>query len=136
MNEIVIGDHTYRIGKLNAMQQWHVARRMMPVVMAMGSGVISAMNTPDEAAGDMLLDAFGPVADALAKMSDADTEYVINTCLSVCQRKQSEQYAPVRSSGGLMFTDIDMQVMMKLAMAVIKEHRLADFTSVLPIAPP
>lgn len=138
MIDIPIGEHLYRIGRLNAMQQWHVARRWMPVAIAMGSGVMNAAEAADDAAaGDALITVLGAMTDALAKMSDADSDFVINTCLGVCQIKQGEQYAPVRSAaGGIMFDFIDVSTLMRLTMAVIKEHRLGDFMSVLPIAPP
>lgn len=137
MTDIVIGDQTYRIGKLNAMQQWHVARRWMPVAMATGAGLMNADATPnDAAAGDAMVAILSGMVDALAKMSEADSDYVMNTCLGVCYRKQAEQFAPVRSAGGIMFQDIDVSIMVRLALAVIKEHRLGDFMSILPIAPP
>lgn len=138
MSDLTIGDQTYRIGKLNAMQQWHVARRWMPVAMATGVGLMNASCAEDDtAAGDAMMTMLSGMTDALAKMSDADSDYVVKSCLSVCQRKQGEQFAPVcAGGGGIMFEDIDVSVMMRLVLAVIKEHRLGDFMSVLPIAPP
>ncbi|MBN3848623.1 hypothetical protein G3N58_17600 [Paraburkholderia sp. Ac-20342] len=118
MSDIVeIGGHKYRIGRIDARKQFHVARRLAPLLAGM-SGALGA----DRGAG---FGAFiGPLTEALSGMSDDDVDYVLDVCLGVCQRLQPNgQGAPVIArSGGLMFEDIDMGQMIQLAVKVIQEN--------------
>jgi hypothetical protein len=64
------------------------------------------------------------VRDAIAGMNDTDAEYVLGTCLSVVQRQTTAtSWAPVWSekAKACMFDDVDMGVMVKLALEVVKD---------------
>lgn len=75
---------------------------------------------------DTLL-AFGPLVEAIAKMSTEDSEYVLNTCLDTCTRQQAGGgWQRLRVSGRFLFDDIDMQIMMRLVVEVVKEN-LSNF---------
>ena len=116
MSDIVeVGGQKYRIGRIDARKQFHVARRLAPLLAGMGS-------VADKNAGFAAF--LGPLTDALSGMSDEDVDYVLDACLSVCQRLQPNgQGAPIVSrGGGLMFEDIDMGQMIRLAVKVIQEN--------------
>lgn len=136
--EIKIGENAYRIGHLNAMKQWHVARRLLPCAAAVGDSVMQAMSKPDEDAS--VVDIFRPLFDAYARLSDEDSEYIIFTCMEVVERQQPGGWVSMKAASAklMQFNDIDMPELLRLTMAVIKEHRLMDFTVVLPdaLAPP
>lgn len=122
MLEVVISDKTYRVGKLNAMQQFHVARRLAPALWALGVAAQSAEKAVSLTDTDSLL-ALEPVAESISKMSDSEVDYVLQTCLSVVSRQESKGWAKVQASnGGLMFEDIDMSTMMQLTFTVIREN--------------
>ena len=124
MGEVTIGGQDYTIGKLDARRAFHVARRLAPVMSAMAG----------EEGGEPM-NALGSMSEALAKMRDEDADHVINSCLSVCQRKNEVHgtgWSPVAASNGrLMFQDIDLPQMMQLVWAVIQEN-LSSFFSGLP----
>lgn len=132
--EVEVCGNRYRIGRLGTIQQWHVARRILPIAMAMAA----AATAEGDREKDDVVGVFLPVAEAFSKMSDADTEYVLNTCLAVCHREHGEgawqKVMPV--PGRFQYEDIDMKAMVQLTAAVIKEHRLADFMYGLQDAPP
>jgi hypothetical protein len=116
MNDIVeVGGQKYRIGRIDARKQFHVARRLAPLLAGM-----SALG--DKSAGFAAL--IGPLTDALSGMSDEDVDYVLDVCLGACQRIQPNgQGAPVIARGGaLMFEDMDMGQMIQLAVKVIQEN--------------
>ena len=115
---IEVGGNSYRIGRLDARKQFHVARRLAPILPALGG-----MKT-----GKDMMMSIAPVAEALSKMSEEDTDYVLDTCLAVCQRIQGNgQGAPLMArGGGLMFQDIDMPQMIQLTIQVLREN-LAGF---------
>lgn len=120
--ETEINGQQYRTGKLNAIQQFHVARRLAPALWAMGAAAAGAELTDLSDAGALMK--LGPVAEALAKMSDADTEYILKTCMSVVARQQGQGWAAVQAQNGsaLMFEDIDLPVMMRLTFVVVQEN--------------
>lgn len=126
MSELAIGGNNYRIGKLTPFQQFHIARRLAPVLFALGSSAEQAadkLRASIEGQGLDTLSVYGPVADVLSKMSDADSEYVLGTCLAVVHRQQGASWAAVHAQGGgLMFQDIGLAEMMQLAVAVLKEN--------------
>lgn len=125
--EVTIAGNTYRIGKLDALRQFHVVRRLAPIFAALGLTVEKLRETvpkpdSDAGAGGVLMELAGPVVDILAKMSDEDTEYILRTCLSVVRRQEGERWAPVQTGVTLQYQDITMETMVRLAVEVIKEN--------------
>jgi hypothetical protein len=116
---VEIGGQMYRIGRMDAKKKFHVARRLAPLLSAWSSAKPGA---------DMM-QSLGPIADALSRMSEEDTDYVLDACLAVCQREQPNgQWAPVcTTSGRMMFQDIDMPEMVQLAVNAVRENLAAFF---------
>lgn len=120
MTEVEIAGHAYRIGTMDAMTQFHIARRLAPAVITLG----------DAFSGNPL-----PLADALAQMTDANSEYIINACLAVVERKSgggngagAATWARLRAQNGrFMFDDIDAMTMISITIAVIKD-KLGNFS--------
>lgn len=114
--------NTYSIGNLDAKRQFHVARRILPLQAALARIApelsAAAQNTDDSAGALLMMTAVG---DVLSKIPDADVDYVIDTALSVVKRKQGEAWAPVMSQGQLMFSDMTMACMVRLAFEVLRE---------------
>ena len=122
MNPVEVNGRSYSIGKLDAFKQFHVARRLAPLVQSIGSAMLAAKNSDNQ------LERFKPVLDLLAKMSDEDVEYILGACLNVVTRKQPDGgFARVRANGTMMFDDITVADMMTLTMAVVEENGLLDF---------
>lgn len=131
--EVTINGVEYKTGVLPAYpHQFHVARKLAPALFAMGGVIKNLSEEPKidqsseleikKANVDAML-AFGPVAEVIANMSDADAEYVLSKCLSVVLRKEGQQWAKITApSGSMMYKDIDVSVMMKLAIQVVQEN--------------
>lgn len=129
--ETTIKGNTYRTGRLSAMQQFHVARRVAPAL----TGLVSAFSGMGSSKEDFAK-ALGPLADAVAQMPDADAEYVLGTCLSVVSRQtDSTTWAPVWREGRLAFDDIDLGTMIQLAAKVIQDN-LGNIFGALPASLP
>jgi hypothetical protein len=108
---------TYRVGRMNVFDQWNVARRLMPILASLPSKA--------EANGDALT----PLFQAIGKATDDDSNYILHKCLAVVSRKDSGgNWVRVMATGGnaLMFEDINMFIMIRLTVAVIKEN-MGDF---------
>lgn len=112
--EFEINGQQYRSGKLSARLQFHVARRLAPVL---GGLAAASKNGGDDFAGFLQ-----PIADAISGMSDADCDYVLDTCLAIVQRQQGSSWANVFVNKAQMFDDIDMGAMLQIASKVITEN--------------
>lgn len=121
--EFEIKGQQYRSGKLDAFKQFHVARRLAPLLggIAQGGG------------GDF--SAFlQPMAEAIAHMPDADCDYILNTCLAVVQRQQGNAWASIMKGKEFMFDDIDMGSMIQITVQVIQENLGGFFSDPAAIA--
>ncbi|EMP1643786.1 phage tail assembly chaperone [Acinetobacter baumannii] len=139
MNEIInIGEHAYTIGRLNALDQFHVSRKiapiiptLMPIITEVAKGdfakvieSIEAVDGKDDEAVDgkdltglqPLAEALEPFMEAFAKMPEDDVNYIIHKCLSVVKRG-----SPIVCRGqSIMFDDLDMAQILPLVIAVIR----------------
>lgn len=121
MSEITIASNKYRIGKINALQQFHVARRLAPVLAAMGVS-LHQLSSGAKVSMDDFMPILGPVTEILSRMSDEDSNYIIFSALAVTERQQGDKWAPVVNGVSLMFQDLDLPAMMRLVVEVLKEN--------------
>ena len=142
MSEFDLGADTYRISKLNTFQQFHLSRKVAPVIPTLipvflklkGSAkALAAAASADDItesdgaplSGDLegLASLMQPFADGIANMPDETAEFILSTCLGVVQRKQGTAWFPVwnASQKVCMFDDLDLGVMLKLSVRVITE---------------
>lgn len=138
MVEIELNGQAYRIGTLNAMTQFHVSRRLAPMIPSvlplLASVRDGAYTRAMEGDAADLAKSAEPLAQALSQMSDDNANFIIKTCLSVVRRKQDDGWRPVQNQeGALMFDDIDLVTMMQLAFRVIRES-LGGFMQGLAIS--
>ncbi len=132
MEIIPIGGHDYTIGRLNALDQLHVSRKIapiipniMPILTEVAKGdlekVIASIETDENAelAGlEPLAKALEPFMEAIAKIPEEDVNYVIYKCLSVVKRNGSV----VCRGESIMFDDLDMNHLLPLTVAVIRTN--------------
>ncbi|VWB83785.1 putative bacteriophage protein [Burkholderia aenigmatica] len=150
--EIELSGKRYQIGKLNAMQQFHVSRRIAPIIPSMipvlmkfyaeiersrnaaANAALGALAVGEDASAAEQRDVLGlvdsiapvlqPFADALAGLKDEDAEYVFGTCLSVVERQHQNGWAKVWSAAHKtsLFDDMDMGSMLPLVVRVVVEN--------------
>lgn len=114
----------YKTGRLDGFQQFHIVRRIAPLLVGIGD-IYQKMGKYDEQSWQLedLISKFGGLANILVQMSDEDVDHIIKMCLGVCKRQDSGGWAPVTSqTGSLMFQDIDMMVMLSLTYRTIQEN--------------
>lgn len=134
--EFEVRGNRYRTLKLPAMSAFHLARKLGPVLPSIGNVVpvagmlaeIRVGTDPVEiSANDLeaIAAAAEPTLAALAAMSDADSEFVLNSCLAASER-QSEQgnWTRVMDQTGkhLMFKDLELPDMLAIAFNVLKDN--------------
>ena len=105
--EFELEGRTYRANKIDARTQFHIVRRLAPVL----GEIAPALQ------GKGGLDALPPLANAVAKLTDSDADYVIFGLLKSVVRKQDQGlgWGPVATGEQLMYEDITMPLMLKLA---------------------
>ena len=135
MAEFDVGGMRYQSAKMPGKTQFHVARRLAPVLKSF-DGVLKSIG--DRAAGDAesdsVLGSIAPFLQALHDISDDDANYVIDECLKTVSRELpgGTGWAPIigKLSNAPMI-DLDMVSMMMITANVLKDQ-LASFTAGLP----
>lgn len=105
-------------GKLNAFDQLNVARKLSPALP-----IVDGLVRVENAGKDMGI----LVVYILSQLSDKDSAYVVEKCLSVVARKQLDgSLSKVMKDSVLLFDDISMKDILDIAAMVI-EGNLGDF---------
>ena len=124
MTEFDVGGQTYRVAKLDAFRQFHVSRRIAPIIPTLVPLFVKLAregSLTNDIAG--LSELLVPFAEGIANMSDEASEYLIANCLSVAQRKNGTGWAPVWNTNAkaCMFDDMDLGIIMQIVMKVIQD---------------
>jgi hypothetical protein len=124
----------YKAEKLPAMQQFHVSRKVGPLVPPLvpifleiaRSGVLAESPTGKAPTLDLskLSALLQPFMDGLASMKDEDAEYVLATCLLAVKRRVGDAWQPVWNTRAKMpmFEDLnDVGQLWPMAMRVLQD---------------
>lgn len=128
MKNVTVDENEYVIGKMNAIEQFHLARRLLPLFAS-----IEQNNGGSPDLKGMMV--------SLGALSDADAEKIIFPCLTVVRRIVAGQQQPILVRNRLMFDDLKITGIFELMLAVIEEN-IGGFlersgpTSGEPAAPP
>lgn len=119
--EFEIDKLKYRASPINARLQFHIARRLAPLMV----GVFAFR--------EIGMQALPLTLDQLAKMPDADLDYVLDAGLASVSRLDGANLEPqpIFGRGGLRYADITMGQQMRILMKVV-EPFLSDFFESLP----
>jgi hypothetical protein len=132
MSELEVSGAVYRVGKINALTQLHIGRRLLPALVAVG---VKAEDLSRSGGVAAMADFMEPAVKIMGAMSDEDVNYVLFGALAAVSRKQGERWAPITSGPRLIFEDIDMPSMVRLTAAVLLEN-LGGFFALLPVVRP
>jgi len=131
-----VGSHDYRSDSLDALTQFHVSRRLSPVVLSLapliGLGAtvedLASIITSDIGSNLRLLQ---PAIEAVAKMPDEDVNYVVSRTMTRVYRAiknpstgSVESWVPVWSptAGVLQYDDIGMIELIQIVWNVLREN--------------
>lgn len=133
--EFEINGQKFRSAKLNAIEQFHVFRKLAPVLGAAGA-MIGALKPGG--LGATSIDTLMPLVHAIAELPEADCDAVLSKCLSVVQRgvetSAGTAWANIWSveAKRMMSDDInDAVTMIQIAVHVIQDN-IGNFSNALP----
>ena len=120
--EFTVGGHEYKSKKMDTFKQFHTGRRLLPILTSLKDVFmkLQAGSLPDN--DTMLQIAFVPFCNAMAQMTDEDSEYVLNACLDVTKIKHAGAWANVRISGHTMFEFIDLSALLQIAFYILQDN--------------
>ena len=120
--EVDVDGHTYKIGNIDPRTQFHISRRFTP----MFGKIVPVVKLGSEAVLPVL-------AMCVGEMSDEDADYVLFSALNSVSRKQEKGlgWGPVATGTTLMYSDINMLTMLKLAWEALS-FNMSGFFSALP----
>lgn len=126
MDEVLINNKTYIIGKLNARTQFHVFRRLSGLFIGLimnnngGSIMEDIQNIKD----------IKPVIDTLTNLDDATLDYVIDRCCAVVKyRDENGHLFPIMASNGrFQYEDLSAPELIQIVGEVVKVN-LNHFTN-------
>ncbi len=133
MNEASINGHDYKFGQIPALAQFHIVRRLAPVIGELLAAIGPSFKggKSDVTEGEMLK-ALGPITIALSKLSDEEANYILFGLLKPVTRKQvGGGWASISTGETMMFEDIDMKVMVQLSVKSFMRN-LGGFINALP----
>jgi hypothetical protein len=122
-----IGGREFKLNKIDAMKQFHVARRIGPILAELVPAMkgISKVNS-DSMTEEQKLEEFARIATpfmaGISKLSDADSDYVLYRLLSAVEVKQpaSNSWARIAVIGPdgnamLMMQDLELPMLLQAA---------------------
>lgn len=133
----------YRAEEIDAMKQFHVVRRLAPVLAQLAAAfskttVGTSLKATAEPVAAAAIDTGAAVAGlegvatALASLTDDDANYVLHTLLAHVTREQpGAGWHKVSNGSQLMFADLKLPALMFLAFKALQEN-LGDFFAAVP----
>lgn len=123
MTEIDINGQKYRIGKLDAMRQFHLSRKIAPIIPTLIPVFVKLSkggSLTDDLGG--FAELLAPFAEGISTMSDEASEYVISTCMSVVSRQSGSAFASAwnKQANTTQFDDMDLAVILQLVIRVVQ----------------
>lgn len=124
-NSFSIGSRTFKVRKLDAFKQFHLVRKLGPVISkiipeaqkALKAGLVS--ENPENLPMDQKLELmakFGqPIMEGMAELSDKDADFVLIGLLSAVEIQQGPGWARVSNGEMVMIQDMELPLLFQLA---------------------
>ena len=131
--EFEVDGKTYVAGKLNAMKQFHIMRKLLPIISEIK---ITLSDFDGNSIEDLLkedVSKLAPLTDCIAKLSDEDAEYCIFGILDQVKVKMDKGlgYSPICHNNVLADSNMSMTSMMMIVLNALS-HNFSDFLEHLP----
>lgn len=138
-NDFTIGGRSFKLSKINAMKQFHVVRRIAPILGDMLPALKdvarvhkNAENMSQDDQFEQMATIISPIMTGLARLSDADANFVLYSLLAAVEMKQdSGNWAKISNGDMLLFDNLDLPTMLQAAGRAFA-FNMIGFFAVLP----
>lgn len=119
-NSFQIGDLQCKVSKINAMKQYHIVRRIAPILSEMipmmkDIAKTSKQQMTEDEQLEQSAKFITPIMDGLAKLSDKDSEFVLYNLLSAVEINQGGVWSRIVVNDNLMFQNLELPVLLQAA---------------------
>lgn len=134
-----IGSRKFKLSKINAMKQFHIVRRIAPILGELAPNLVQISKTVKDSGTteddrlEQIAQFVAPVMLGLSKLTDADANLVLMGLLSSVEMKQEAtgNWSRVAVDGNLMFDDLELPLLLQAAGRAFM-FNMAGFFAVLP----
>lgn len=116
-----IGGRSFKLNKINALKQFHIVRRIGPILSDLLPALAEIQHVQNESISEsQKLEEFAkiasPLMSGLSKLSDKDADYVLYGLLASVEMQQSTgNWMKIANGELLMAQDMDLAVLLQIA---------------------
>lgn len=130
--DFAIGERKFKLNKIDAFKQFHIVRRIGPILGDLIPIANKLSKMSDDQRQENMFEAITPIMIGISKLSDEDSNKVLLGLLASVEMQQGAgNWARVATSDQLMFSDLDLPLMLQIAGRAF-QFNLSGFFAVLP----
>jgi hypothetical protein len=139
MNDFELGGRKFKVGKLNAFKQFHLVRRLAPILADLLPTLREVQKLPkgksESENFDETAKVLAPILTGLSKLSDADSEFILFGLLSCVEVQIGQTWTKMANESMLMVQDMELPALLQIAGQSFMAN-LSNFFAVLPATSP
>lgn len=131
--EFSIGPRKYKIGKMDAFKQFHIVRRIAPILGELIPAASKMKSKNASQITDQDYESLAPIMNGIAMLSDEDANKVLLglcSCVEIYQ-ETSKSWARVSTDSNLMFQDLELVELLQIAGRAFV-YNMKGFFTLLP----
>jgi hypothetical protein len=90
-SDFSIGGRDFKVRKIDAIKQFHIVRRISPILAELLPAMKGMQESKDQDQMDQIAKFLTPIMDGLSKLSDADSEIVLYGLLNAAEIKMGRE---------------------------------------------
>lgn len=137
-NDFELGERKFKLRKLNAFKQFHIVRRIAPVLADIlpAIGSLQKISSTDSKKSETekfeeSAIVLTPILKGFSKLSDQDSEFLLFGLLSSVEVQTGAVWSKVATENMLMMQDLELPALLQIAGRAFM-FNLSGFFSVLP----
>lgn len=132
-----INGKKFKLNKIDAMKQFHIVRRIGPILSELLPGLggvakqkIESLSQDEQLA--LSAKVMTPLMAGLSKLSDSDADYVLFRLLNSVEfhQEQFNSWARIANDTGIMMQDLDLPILLQAAFRALM-YNLQSFFATL-----
>jgi hypothetical protein len=118
-NNFEIGDRKFKVSKINAMKQFHIVRRIGPILGEMMPAIQKIAKSKEQLSQEEQLEHAAefvtPIMNGLSRLSDKDADFVLFSLLAAVEINQDGAWSKLVVNDNLMFDMLGLPVLLQAA---------------------